>query len=357
MQSRFSSLLLLALISAPVCAEELKVPTVESPEGQAAIQRFLADYAMVVKDPAYFDAPATPPDWACPVAQDQQYMAAGLWGAIPEKLAAMSKQTRKHFRELGMDPDMAKGAMPKYEDIRIIPLKTACAGGKLEGDVELLVSFVSRTEFNTPVTFKERKVNNHIVNTSRQTNRVSAKFKAGELISQSRTISRMFFSTATDYDDAEYAALIKSAMSTSNKIVDEQQKHPMLTFTYPDVKTFASFSVSRQAKVSAGLFGVNAEYPLKVLSNFKVVESDGREMHYTYSDTVINQKMPMRNGKAHGDQILYMDNYLKAANMRLDQVPGMERARIVTINGVELIEKRQCYIDGVMTQTTDCPTN
>lgn len=357
MPIRFRSLLLLALLSFQACAEELKVPTLDFAEGKAAIQRFLSDYDAFAKDASFFDQPRTAAEWGCPVAQDQLYMAAGLFGALPDKAAATAKMTRKRFRELGMDPDAVSGALPKYEDVSMTPLKSACVAGKLDGEIEMLVSYVSRSEFSNPVTYKERQINVHTVNTNRNTSRVSANFKAGEFRGLNRTISRMFNSSESDYSDPEYAELLKSTMATSNKIVAEQQKHPMLMFMYPDPKNFSTFSLSREAKVSAGLFGVNADYPVKVRSNFKVVESEGREIYYSYENEVISQKMPMRNGKPHGDQTIWMANYLKASNLRLDQMPGMERARIVIVNGVELIEKRQCYIDGVMTQAVDCPSN
>jgi hypothetical protein len=41
--------------------------------------------------------------------------------------------------------------------------------------------------------------------------------------------------------------------------------------------------------------------------------------------------------------------------MRLDQMPGMERARLVTVNGVEMLETRNCFIEGVMTKALVCP--
>lgn len=60
-------------------------------------------------------------------------------------------------------------------------------------------------------------------------------------------------------------------------------------------------------------------------------------------------------GQMHGEVMSYSENYLKKNNIRLDQQLGMENAREVTMNGVDLIATRTCYQQGVPVKISPCP--
>lgn len=335
---------------------DLSYPTPDWEAGKAAVQRFAADYAQWEKDPQFFEAPAVSPPWPCEVPDDTLYPAVGLTMALPDGAARIAKMTRKAFREQGMDPDAASKATMKYDNIQIIPLRVTCKEGKIDGETDLLVSYDTRSEFNNTMPFKGRRVTTTTINRIRWTQRASPRFQAGTLIGNDRTIGRMYSSAESSYDDAEFGEMMKSANSASG-IVAEMQKKPLYTFSYSGKGGFTSFSISQEPKITGGLFGVSANFQTKLRSTLMRSLGDGRDEMVMYDNAQLSQRSPMKNGKAHGDQITWMPNYLKASNLRLDQVPGMERAKIVTINGVEMIEKHMCFIEGVLTQTAECPSN
>lgn len=351
--------LLPLLLVAPLAqAYELKFPEPDWPAGQAAVETFKADFAAWEKDPNFFELPAAEPAWPCAVSEENRYKAAGLSMALPDFAAKMAKMTRKHFRELGMDPAAADKAMAKYEEVKIVPLRGSCKAGKLDGDVEVLVQYLAVSEFNNTTPFKERYVNSKTVNRSRFTQRVVSQFAAGNFKTMQRSIGKMQMNSETTYDDAEFNAMVKnsSSMATSNAITDEMRKRPMLMFIYPQQGNHATFNVSQEPKISSGLFGVNADFKDKLRVYFTRPTGDDTDDFIGYEDGVMNMRSPRRGGKMHGDMVTWTPNYLKASNLRIDQMPNMERARIVEINGVEMIENRQCHINGVPTKTTDCPT-
>lgn len=350
--------LLPLLLAAPLAqAYDLKFPEPDWPAGQAAVETFKADFAAWEKDPNFFELPAEEPAWPCAVSEESRYKAAGLLMALPEFAAKTAKMTRKHFRELGMDPGSADKAMAKYEDVKIVPLSGNCKAGKLDGEVEVLVQYVTVAEFNNTMPFKERHINSKTINRSRFTQRVVSQFAAGNFKTMQRSIGKMLMNSETTYDDAEFTAMIKnsSSLAASNAITEEMRKRPLLMFIYPVKGSQATFTLSQEPKISAGLFGVNSEFKDKLRVSFTRPLSDDSDEMLSYENGVMSMRSRMKGGKMHGDLITWTPNYLKAANMRLDQMPNMERARIVEINGVEMIENRQCYIDGVQTKTTDCP--
>lgn len=71
---------------------------------------------------------------------------------------------------------------------------------------------------------------------------------------------------------------------------------------------------------------------------------------YKNDKMFMTSQTSMKNGKPHGEQVQTQENYLEASGMRLDQVPGMETARLVTVGDVEMIETRTCFIEGVLTK-------
>lgn len=337
-------------------AYDLKLPSPDWEAAQVAVRAFQADLAAWEKEAAFFDFPAIEPAWPCNVGTDERYQAAGLMMALPDFAAKQAKLTRKHFRELGMDAEPAK-KIGKYEDIRILPLRAACKAGKLDGEVEVLAQYVMVSQFENTVPFKERYINSKTTSRMSHTQRVVSRFEGGVFKGMVRTIGKMFSSTETVYDDAEFNSLMKnsSSMAASAALTADIQKRPTITFSYGGKGNFASFSVSQEPVISAGLLGVNADFKDKLRVFFSRPTGDDTDEFISYENGLLSMRSPRRGGKMHGEMVTWSPNYLKASGLRLDQMPNMERAKIVEIDGVELIENRQCFIDGVLTKTTDCP--
>lgn len=349
-------LLALLFVVSHANAYDLKLPSPDWEAAQVAVRTFQADLAAWEKEAAFFDFPATEPAWPCNVGTDERYQAAGLMMALPDFAAKQAKLTRKHFRELGMDAEPVK-KIGKYEDIRILPLRAACKAGKLDGEVEVLAQYVMVSQFENTVPFKERYINSKTTSRMSHTQRVVSRFEGGVFKGMVRTIGKMFSNTETVYDDAEFNSLMKSnsSMVASAALTADIQKRPTITFSYVGKGNFASFSISQEPVISAGLLGVNADFKDKLRVFFSRPTGDDTDEFISYENGLLSMRSPRRGGKMHGEMVTWSPNYLKASGLRLDQMPNMERARIVEINGVELIENRQCFIDGVLTKTTDCP--
>jgi hypothetical protein len=129
----------------------------------------------------------------------------------------------------------------------------------------------------------------------------------------------------------------------------------LVGYMLPESDLSAMFTVSMAPK--AGLFSMSWEQQL--MSTFsRGLLTQGAPSTVSYKNAAlssITQSPRMVNGKMHGEHITRSENYLKASGMRLDQVPGMEQARMVTVEGVEMIETRMCFIDGAIVKTTNCP--
>ncbi len=327
-----------------------ELPKPADAQHQAAVQRFAADHERVARDADYFTIPAAPMAWPCEVPQSTLYMAAGLIMALPEEARKINALTRKTLRESGMDPD-AVGKGEQYTGIRIVPLRASCKDGRLDGEVELLAEYESKTETSHSMTLGPKVVTNRTLSTTRGARRVVARFKDGESVGQDLSVSRVRVRTKTESDDPQMqAAMARNA----NDGPDE----PMLIFNYlaPDGDRTAMFMISM---VPRAVF-VTMTWDKQLMSTFGEGVRSGamRSVSYKNDKLFSTTRGPrMRDGKMHGEQILQTENYLKASGMRLDQMPGMEQARMVMVDGVEMIETRNCFSEGAMIKTAVCPAD
>lgn len=135
----------------------------------------------------------------------------------------------------------------------------------------------------------------------------------------------------------------------------------MLMYTAPDEGGLMGiFTVATTPKFSAGLFGMTTTFERQVTSMFMSgITGKGRSVQkmqsYTGAAFTMDMEQGMRDGKPNGEQIIRTENHFRKNNIRMDQVPGFENARIVSVNGVEMIEQRNCYIDGALVKTATCP--
>jgi hypothetical protein len=127
----------------------------------------------------------------------------------------------------------------------------------------------------------------------------------------------------------------------------------MVTYTDQNQR-MAMFMESKDKQVSGGLFGVSVKEVPSLMVTFMMPVDAKRTRMSSYKDGRLTGISWMKDNKPHGEQVSYMDNYLKKSGMRLDQMPNMENAREVKIDGVDLIETRNCYQNGVIVKTDTC---
>lgn len=348
--SRFCLLALACLVVGPVLA--LDLPNPAEPEAQALVKRFQADYARIKADPNYFKPPAAPMAMPCEVPQRDLYQPLGLFLAIPEEAEKIRLMSRKQLRDMGMDPETA--AMPmQYSNIRITPLKAACKDGKLEGDTDFLVQFDTLMENVNNMDLGTKKVKMTMKMATQQASRYFLTFKDGKIQDGDRYhANQLSMRNETLYDDAQMTATM-----SKTKIPDAPEPQVTLNYMNFGAGSMTLFTVSMAPKISAGLFGVNTSFQQQLDSNFTSGMNTPlqRMVMYRNDKVFMTSQTPMKNGKVHGEQVQTQENYLKASGMRLDQVPGMETARLVTVGGVEMIETRTCFIEGVLTKAQTCP--
>lgn len=343
-------LTLLGFASFPALA--LNFPNPPQPGDQALVKRFQADFARIKADPNYFKPPAAPMAMPCEVPQRDLYTPLGLVMAIPEEAEKIRLMTRKGLRDLGMDPETAAKPM-QYNNIRITPLKTACKDGKLDGETEFLVQYDSLMETVNDINLGAKSVKMTMRLMSQDVSRYFLVFKDGKHQDTERYhVIQSVLRNETLYDDAQTAATM-----SKNKIPDSPAPQVAVFYMNTPARQITSFTVSMAPKFSGGLFGVSTSFNEQLDSNFMSGLGGPVTKTLIYKDDKFStsSETPMKNDKYHGDQIQVMENYLKASGMRLDQMPGMERARLVTVNGVEMLETRTCFIEGVMTKVQTCP--
>ena len=348
--SRFYLLALACLGTGPALA--LDLPNPADPEAQALVKRFQADYARIKADPNFFKPPAAPMAMPCEVPQRDLYQPLGLFMAIPEEAEKIRLMSRKQLRDMGMDPETAAKPM-QYSNIRITPLKAACKDGKLEGDTDFLVQFDTLMENVNNMDLGTRKVKMTMKMGTQQASRYFLSFKDGKVQDGDRYhVTQLAMRNETLYDDAQMAATM-----AKTKVPDAPEPQVSLNYMNFGTGKMATFTVSMAPKITGGLFGVNTSFQQQLDSHFTSGMNGpvNKMVMYKNDKIFMTSETPMKNGTYHGEQVQVQENYLKASGMRLDQMPGMETARLITVNGVEMLETRNCFIAGVLTKAQTCP--
>ncbi len=341
---RFPSFIVLASLASPCFAGDL--PTVDNPAAKEMIDQFVKDRALL-QSPDLFAMPNPVPAWPCDVPETERYKLAGLMMAHPELRRDIEKSTRKMMREMGI----ANSPGTTYSNIQIIPLKAQCEAGKLEGELQILASYDSRMEIATTTPMGAEIVkgtsttNMHFLVRSRRTMHAGA--EQGMLTAFMETTTR----TDTHYDNAQ----MEAQMQKSSKELGLNKPVMSRSINYTSKEgIYASFTESKDKQVSGGLFGVSVKEVPSLLAMFMTPVDEHRRRTETYKDGKLLGVSWMKDNKPHGEQIIYSDNYLKKNGMRIDQMTNMENAREVTIDGVDLIETRNCYQNGVPIKTDKC---
>lgn len=252
--------------------------------------------------------PATTPALPCPVAEIDLYRILELNRLHPELRAEQDKKIRKALRLSGYAPNSFNQS---YSNIRILPVKAQCASGKLDGNLEFLVSYDSVTLNNSSLSSGDRTINSTMTTSSHEETRIFTSAVAGVPSKASTRLTRRVVTSDTKYDDAAMQA-------------EHESNNKSLGLNKP------------KRSFSAAYTGTNGEMQM-----------------YTGNQLMLSGNVV--GGELHGEVIFYSDNYLKKNNLRLDQQVGMENAREVTMNGVDLIATRTCYQHGVAVKISPCP--
>jgi hypothetical protein len=338
-------LIALAAISVPVFAIEYPIP--EQPVAREYLERFKKDVA-AFDVPGFLDVPQSAPAWPCNVPEVEQYMLAGLHMAHPELKVEGNKYARKLMREMGQSPQANN---TEYKDIRIVPLRAQCEGGKLHGELEMLVYYTSVMTTSSKMMLGDKPTTSKTIITNIVKARRYLKVIQGEMVPDIKHIAEMTLLMETQHDDPRMQEQHNKQQAQAGLGKPTVTK----SITYSgEGGLMGSFTLMNQPKVTGGLFGVKVEQIPSITSMF-MIPTDARHVRMiNYQGAKLTVISHMKDQKPHGEQLIYMDNYLKKNNMRLDQQPGMENAREITMNGESMIERRNCWQDGLMVKTPTC---
>jgi hypothetical protein len=320
----------------------LELPNPPQPEAQALVARFTTDFALVKKaGPAFFQ-PAVMAKWPCDISQSTIYQAAELTMADPVEAEKMSLNMRKSLREQGLDTGKGQ-LLPEYINVRISPVAAVCKGGKVDGEVELLTEYETRYEGIQPTVTV--KLNTH------EAGRVWVRFDAGKVAEPIKSIKRIFRKSEMVYKD-------KATNEMMTKYAAPQSKDPEITISYAlnSANSLSGmFTVKMTPKVSGGVLGVNIDL-VQELQSFFFTPTVGNGMrmwdHYSNKEWTMTMKNNVKDGKLHGEQITLQRNATFSGTSLAAMTPG---ARLVTFNGMEVMETRTSYINGHIVNTAKAP--
>lgn len=311
-----------------VLSEE-NYPVVQEVQAKQSIERFKLDYQNL--DQSLFVFPDIVQQLSCNVEEEEVYKASGI--PLSESIKHINKETRKTFRASGLD---TSGLKTGVNNVKVVPLIITCKNNQAEGIAE----FISSYDMNT-----EQKAASTVTHTI---TRKKVIFKNGKFLQNNGPDFKQI-TTTTKYTDPTVQEMMDK--------VKDPNPMPTLSIGYSDIPTinYVFFNVSKTPVVSAGLFGAKTTYVPSLTSMYIFPTTLNHTRIETYTNKNLVGVQHMKNNKLHGEVIIYMKNFFKGTNMRLDQMPGYENAKIVIRDGEEMIEQKTCYIDGILTKTTECP--
>lgn len=337
------ALMLLASAALPAFAD-IAFPTPDDAVARQLVERYRNDLPML-KSADLLKVPAPVPAWPCEADQKELYKTAGLEMADPDFKKDVDKRVRKLTREMGMALPQSE---EKYSNIKIIPLVAHCKNGKLDGELQLLVSYTMDTETKMTMMMGEKVVNMITNMHSDNTNRIYRTMQAGVANGDFMMVFDSMGSDSTTADDPAMAsALAKNKMApihTRNVSYNLASGH------------MAMFTDMNETKISSGFLAPSVKSIPALQSMFTIPSGEKRMRMVSYTNARLTTSSQMKDGKQHGEFIMYMDNFYKALGQKLDRQPGMENARAVTIDGLDLIETRTCYQNGTIVKTAECPS-
>lgn len=322
-----------------------------TPQDQAAremVEQYKKDQA-AFSSPTLFEIPNPLPTWACKVEETEQYRLA----QVPLKLdmAQADKLVSKISRNMGAAPP------PKttFSNIKIIPIKTQCKQGKLDGEIQLQSNYDSTSEGSNNMMLSGKVVKQTYIIRAHFSKMAYLSMKEGKPLGKTTIVEESSSSNESHSDDAKMEEMMqknneqfkKNGGQTSNKTRS-------VTYVTSKDGMFGTFIESAYQDITANLLsGVQVKQRPTLSVSF--THPDGRYKRMeSYTNGQLSSIMNFKDGKMHGEHVTYMENVFKKNGQKLDQMPGYEDAKEVVLNGFDFIQKTTCYKDGAVIKTATC---
>lgn len=347
------ALVLMSMVCTTTVGAATEFPALADPVKQQMIERFKAQQARLDPD-QLFAVPTTPIRAQCPVPESLPYRLAGLF-ELHADLKVEAEQARsvarKSARGAGLDPDAVPP--PVYSNVKIAHLRIPCENGALTGDYAVLLSYDSVVTSQTAIPMGMKIVNGTIKTSSHWERRIETSVVQGAVPEKPRRLEFSLMSTRVEshYDDPQMEQTTRQLEANRPSGLGE----PTLTVTYVDGPMMASFAPTLDASIGRGVLGwPKIKFDTVMTSTFITTVDERRKQVETYQGARLQSRMSLRDDKMHGESLSYIDNVFKPLKLRVDQQPGMENAREVTIDGRDLVEMRSCYQEGRLVKMSPC---
>jgi hypothetical protein len=336
------------LSASPVSALELPKP--QDAKAQALLARTALDLPKLEAGWNFARPPAQ--DWPCAAPIGHLYLAAGLIEALkpeqlPEGIKSMDelrKSMRRSFREAGLQAGMPT---TEFSNIVLVPVKAACANGKLEGETEFYVSYESSMESKVAMFSQATKKMEDVRSITRQAieKRVRAVFEGGKPNGVQSDFTRGTMTTQVLLGDP---ALQKAAVAVPPTAVRSA------SYQWPDGQVMMNTIPSVDA--TAGFLSPNVKISTALMTIIMLAEDKGFRM-FTYSNGELSGVSRMNTATNTMASVTYTENVYKKLGVKRTEMPGTENQKEVVINGKEMLEQHMCIINGAPAKVDPCPVD
>lgn len=342
---RFTLLaVLLSTLHLPASASYI-YPSSPDPVNQKHIDLFRANIAKY-KSPQFLAFPASTMAMPCEVPPEKLYPLIGLGMALKETKAEIDKQGAKLMRKMGMDMESDH----TYSDIRIEPLRAQCVNGKLDGEAEFLVSHSAKMMTKTRVDMLGEATDMTSTMSTKNVSRYQLQLKEGELAGESIVVQLVDAVNTVEYS----SPAVKKMMASAPKLPPSKSLMVLMNNSQGHMTTFNEVP---SVKVTKGLFMAGVDTGVALQTTLTIPVAPGYVRSLVFMDKDLLGSSGYKNGKPHGEHILYSDNIYKTLGQKLDRQVGMENVKEVVINGKDMLETRNCFINGEQVKVATCPAS
>lgn len=331
-----------------VAAAEMDLPVVDSPAAMALVRSFSENRERLLSK-SFSRIPSQIVQNACQPPASLPYRIAELFDQHPDLRSeqdAARRAARRRARAEGQDPD----ALPKMtvSNVTIIPIEIGCTNGLADGPYVAHMSFDRKIEVMLRSASGDKVITGNSTTKIQTKSRIETELRHGQPSGMSAMYSISRSKTESRFDDQEFDKLMRKSDREAARNLSEEIVSAY--FTSPEGRaTFTFVKMPRPSK------GGKTSWVDVLQSSFEYSLDEHRIRIETYHGTQLVLRSTLRDDKLHGEKISYTENFYKPLKIRLEQVPGMENSREVSIEGRELIETRLCYQNGEQVKIASCP--
>ena len=283
--------------------------------------------------------PNPAPKWPCRVDEVEQYKLAGLEAAHP-KLKPKGKNSA------------SRKASTAFTNVLIIPLVAQCQAGKLEGELQILASYdtVSNSIVIVNNAFAPQYNGAKVTTVTKQhvDKRLYLNVKAGVKQDAGTTITDTSHVAESHSDNAELEAVYVKSMnnrpSLARSIILSGQGGISASFAERVIPSLATHSNTPNGPDAGKILTTTIIFPV----------DDRHKRIETYNNSALQSIVQTKDDKMHGEFVMYTSIIGLSNEVAIHHHPAhspMQTAREVSIKGIDWIEIRSFYKNGIQSSS------